>query len=171
MLNKWNKIYKGRDILVYGDAITYIKGMVFLDGYGDIEDWGCGTGYAGRFTSKSKYIGIDGSKHSSVDRQVDLTKYVSNIDCVFIRHVFGHNWDWRLILKNALGSFQKRMVIIVFVPMEHKDRLITMSKKDIPVLAISRIDFEEMLKGLKWRFEVVRTHTQFWLEQIYYITK
>src|SRR5262252_1987258 len=37
MVGAWN--YERLDKFLYGDDVTYQKGIAFLDGYGTIEDW------------------------------------------------------------------------------------------------------------------------------------
>src|SRR5262249_18621560 len=115
VIGKWD--YRGLAQFPYDDETTYKKAMAFLDGHGIIEDWGCGTAYAKRFVTKSIYIGIDGSKSSFTDRIVDLREYTSDADCILIRHVLEHNYDWKMILTNAVKSFKRRMVLIIFTPL------------------------------------------------------
>lgn len=114
MKNKWK--YEGLGQVKYGHLVTYTRPMEWLDEIGGtIEDWGCGCAYARRFAVKSKYLGIDGSKNEYADRcGVDLREYFSRPECILLRHVIDHNEDWRKVLKNAMESFQKRMVVIIF---------------------------------------------------------
>ena len=74
-----------------------------------IEDWGCGMGWFKQFV-KSKYIGLDGSKTPHSDKKVDLTKYKSSVDGIFMRHILEHNFEWEKILRNACQSFTKKFV-------------------------------------------------------------
>lgn len=115
---KWN--YDNvKNPFPYGEQTSYKLGMVFLDGFGDIEDWGCGTAFAKTFVTKSNYKGIDITPSAFMDKIVDLETYKSSTDCIFMRHVLEHNHNWKNILQNALNSFQKRMVLILFTPLEY----------------------------------------------------
>jgi hypothetical protein len=41
MIGKWD--YQDLEQFPYDDETTYKKGMAFIDGFGIVEDWGCGT--------------------------------------------------------------------------------------------------------------------------------
>ncbi len=168
MMGEWN--YPGLGQFPYDDETTYKKGMAFLDGHGIIEDWGCGTTYAKRFVKKSTYIGIDGSKSSFTDKVVDLRKYTSDIDCIFMRHVLEHNYDWRKVLSNAVSSFKKRMVLIIFTPFTNKTQQIA-TWSGIPDIAFRKKDLTKFFRQLKYTEESLKTDTQYNTEHIFYIEK
>ena len=154
----------------YGDEVTYRKGMAFLDGHGTIEDWGAGTGYARRFVGQSTYRAVDGSPSLGVDRVVDLRTYRSDADCIFMRHVLEHNPDWRHILGNALRSFRKRMVLVVFTPFATETQEIA-SWHGIPDLAFRKEDLVAHFDGLAWHEEAVDTNTEYLREHVFYLER
>jgi SAM-dependent methyltransferase len=153
-----------------GDDVTYRKGMAFLDGHGTIEDWGAGTGYARRFATRSTYRAVDGSPSLGVDRVVDLRRYRSDADCIFMRHVLEHNPEWRTILENALGSFRRRMVLVVFTPFADETHEIG-SWRGIPDLALRKADVVACFAGLDWREETVETNSEYLREHVFYLER
>lgn len=171
MLNKRNDIYANKPNTRYGDDTSYEKGIGFLDGHGLIVDWGCGPAHAKEFVKNSEYIGIDGSDNINADKKEDLRYYSAVTDCLFMRHVLEHNSDWRLILRNAINSFDKRMVLILFTPLSEKERLLYTDRRGIPVISLPWNEVEDHFLQFNWRCEVIRSHTQYHHEYIYYIKK
>jgi hypothetical protein len=165
----WN--YKNKPQFPYGAETSYRRGMAFLDGHGDIEDWGCGTAYAKRFVTKSRYVGIDGVKSRYSDKVADLRAYRSDVDCVFIRHVLEHNYEWRTILENAVGSFKRRMVLIIFTPFADKTRQIATWDSGIPDIGFRKEDLTEVFGHLRYTEEALVTETQYRGEHVFYIEK
>ena len=47
---------------------------------------------------------------------LDLADYISTPDGIFMHHVLEHDLRWRIILRNALTSFRRRMVLVVHTP-------------------------------------------------------
>lgn len=140
----------------YGDEPTYEKAAAWLDGCGPIvEDWGCGTAYARKFFTKSKYIGIDGSWSKFCDVQADLRIYRSSCDGIMLRHVLEHDYDWFLILENAVKFFKKRLAIAFFIPPEPFTKVHSVEENGVPNLVISREGIARALRGLAVREEVV----------------
>jgi polysaccharide pyruvyl transferase WcaK-like protein len=169
----WN--YDSFNKFCYGDDTSYKKGIAFLDGHGDIEDWGCGFAHAKTFVEKSRYIGIDGSAGKFADRIADLRKYTSEADCIFMRHVLEHNYDWRRILANAVASFKRRMVLIIFTPLAETTRQIATSRiltsSPVPDISFRREDLTTFFKQYKYAEESLVTNTQYKTEHIFYIEK
>jgi glycosyltransferase involved in cell wall biosynthesis len=165
---KYDKVEKFN----YGDDTTYKKGIAFLDGHGSIEDWGCGFAHARMFVTKSQYIGIDGSSQYA-DKIVDLSEYVSGADCIFMRHVLEHNADWRRILANAITSFKKRMVLVIFTPLSETTRQIATSTEltstPVPDISFRKEDLTDYFKHLTYTEESLVTDTQYGIEHVFYI--
>lgn len=113
MLGRWAPWYAGGQRRAYGPIDSYLEAEAWLSGL-SVEDWGCG--YA-RFKDfhKGGYRGVDGTP-GWADHVADLTTYRSSTDGLLLRHVLEHNHDWRSILTNALASFTKRLVLVVFTP-------------------------------------------------------
>jgi hypothetical protein len=172
MIGAWN--YGRLDKFNYGDDTTYRRGIAFLDGRGTIEDWGCGFAHARTFVTKSRYVGIDGSSHHA-DRIADLSAYTSEVDCIFMRHVLEHNVEWRRILANAIASFTKRMVLVIFTPLAETTRQIATSTVltsiPVPDIAFGKQDLTDYFKHLSYTEESLDTDTQYGREHIFYIEK
>ena len=172
MIDRWNIIYQRRqNVFKYGDDVTYKLGMDFLSDCKTVEDWGCGSTYSKKFCKSESYIGIDGSYNVNADKQADLATYESAPDGIFMRHVLEHNYDWRPIIANAMKSFKRKMALIIFTPFSERERLIYVNQRGIPIVSLPWDEFESYFKSLKWRCEVVKSHTQYHHEFIYYIEK
>jgi hypothetical protein len=173
VLGVWD--YQHFDKFNYGDDTSYKKGIAFLDGHGTIEDWGCGFAHAKTFVEKSSYIGIDGSAINFADKIADLRGYVSETDCIFMRHVLEHNYDWRRILANAVASFKKRMVLIIFTPLTETTRQIATSRiltsSPVPDISFRKGDLTDLFKHCQYTEEALATDTQYKTEHIFYIEK
>jgi SAM-dependent methyltransferase len=152
----------------YGETTTYKLGLAFLDGYGDIEDWGCGLAFAKSLVKKSNYKGIDGSWSKFADATVDLETYTSSVDCIFIRHVLEHNHNWKKILENAVKSFKKRMVIILFTPLSEGP---THTINGNPDYSFYLPDITDHLKDFKYNIEKIESKTQYAIEHIIYVER
>jgi SAM-dependent methyltransferase len=149
----------------YGDITSYKLGVIFLDGYGAIEDWGCGLAYAKKFVTKSKYVGIDITPSKFADKIIDLENYVSSVDCIFIRHLLEHNHNWKKILENAVSSFKKRMVIILFTPLSEK----THTLNDNPDYSFNLEEILGFIKNCNYKIEKIISKTQYGEEHLIYI--
>jgi glycosyltransferase involved in cell wall biosynthesis len=176
MTGRWQ--YDPGDRYPYGEDTSYQRGMQFLDRPGEvIEDWGCGTTYAKKFVTQGTYVGVDGSPSGSTDRVVDLRKYRSAPDGIFMRHVLEHNPYWREILTNALASFQKRMALILFTPFVDETRHLEDSWhledrwSGIPTIAFRKQDITELFQGLSYREEALTSDTEYGVEHIFYLEK
>ena len=113
MKNMWN--YKGLGQVKYGHPESYQRAAAFFDEVGGVlEDWGCGCCGAKEHIKVCQYIGIDGSKNEYADKQEDLRTYTSDCDCLLLRGVLDHNTEWEKILKNAIASFRKRALVMIF---------------------------------------------------------
>jgi hypothetical protein len=115
MLDRWEPWYASGHRACYGPSDTYQIAAEWLKGL-SIEDWGCGYAQFRDF-HHGHYRGVDGTQ-GWADVVADLTKYRPDPrpEGILIRHVLEHNPDWRLILANAVASFTKRMVLVVFTP-------------------------------------------------------
>ncbi|OHA87802.1 MAG: hypothetical protein A3A96_00550 [Candidatus Zambryskibacteria bacterium RIFCSPLOWO2_01_FULL_39_39] len=176
MLGKWDGWYKDAKTMGafrYGDTITYKLASDFLADTKEVEDWGCGTGGFKRFY-KGKYVGIDGSKNTFVDKVADLSSYRSDVESIMMRHVLEHNYDWQNVLARAVSSFRRKFCLIIFTPFQDETSEIAHNKKygvDVPDLAFRKEDIEKFFVGLKWRMETHKTKTSYGVEYIYYVEK
>lgn len=103
-----------------GGSESYKLAGEFLGGENLVEEWGCATTYGRQFIP-APYRGVDGAKSKFNDVTADLTQYKSDVPNALIRHVLEHNWEWRTILDNFLGSFTNRAVVILFIPLGDQD--------------------------------------------------
>ena len=170
MSDRWD--YSGEAVpFAYDEETSYRLGMAFLDGRGDtVEDWGAGTGFARRFALQSRYVGIDGSASDPAMVKADLQDYRSEADCIFIRHVLEHNWGWRAILANAVASFRKRLVVIVFTPLGESEQRLDLDQP-VPDLQLSRPELLGFFDGLTVREEQIRSVTQYGTETVFYVER
>ncbi len=176
MLGKWDGWYKGvksASSFRYGNTPTYQMAADFLADVPEVEDWGCGTGGFRRLY-KGKYVGLDGSANPFVDKVVDLRHYRSSVDGIVMRHVLEHNYDWRMVLANAVASFNKKLCVIIFTPFQDQTREIAHNKQhgvDVPDIAFARSDIERYFDGLKWRLEDVKSGAHYGSERVYFVEK
>lgn len=173
-LANWN--YGAAPQFPYGDETSYGKAIEFLDGPYIIEDWGCGVAWARKFVKRGRYFGIDGNWSLHCDLVADLRTYHSLADAILLRHVLEHNYDWRKILANALLSFQKKFVLILFTPFSEVTGLIQMSKvgggtEEVPDLSFRKQDLTDMIGPLPYTEESLQTATQYGVEHIFYISR
>jgi len=175
-LNKWNNWYSNvKQIEPYGVTASYQIGADYLSGCSVIEDWGCGKGwFRSVLPTNTSYIGLDGSHNKFVDRHVDLESYKSSPEGIFMRHVLEHNYGWENVLSNAVESFTKKMVLVLFTPWsEGETKQIGFTDSvGVPDLSFSKKDIEKHLLGLKYRFiELTSPQTFYGIEHIYLIEK
>lgn len=112
MIGKWD--YSKADQMCYSDETSYLKAREFLGD--EVEDWGCGTGWASQYFKN--YRGIDGSSSKNIPEEniVDLSNYVSSVDNILIRLVLECCGDWRKVLENAIQSFSNKLCIVISTP-------------------------------------------------------
>ena len=184
MSDKWNDWYKNLTLndmgsFVYGDTETYKMGYLFLKDCDKVEDWGCGAGGFKRFFVNgdlNKYTGIDGSKTPFADVITDLTKYMSNVDGIFMRHVLEHNYDWKLILGNACKSFNKKMCLILFTHFSDETKEIAHNLKhgvDVPDLSFNKNELTGIFEdhGVKYILMSIQSNTGYGIEHVFYLEK
>ena len=173
-LNKWNRWYRGlEEPESYGDTASYQMGANFLANCESIQDWGCGKGWFRRFVEPHAYIGIDGSQTPFADVQVDLTEYRSKPEGIFMRHVLEHDYGWGAILNNAIESFQKRMVLVIFTPFspEGTDQIAFADDPGVPDISFKMSDLTDCFDGLAWSMKVIESATQYGQETLFFLEK
>ena len=170
MKAKWDQFYKGvEDMRPYGDSTTYALGADFLKGL-SVEDWGCGLGWFSRF-HEGPYIGVDGSCSKFATVSADLTEYTSKTDGLFMRHILEHNHEWKKVLENALTSFQKRMVLVMFTPFSSETHVIQESVPGIPDISFDPADLTDLFEPLIVREDSLPTETQYGSEHIFFLER
>jgi len=148
MLDRWAPWYQGEPDVIrnYGPAESYTLAARFLSGLA-VEDWGCGQG-AFRQYHDGPYVGVDGTlAQGGCDVQADLTEYRSQTEGLLMRHVLEHNHEWERVLANAVLSYTRRMVIVLFMPTDHVTRVV---HEDVAGLGVPDIAFrlEDVLQPI-----------------------
>ncbi len=181
-LGLWDKTYQGdHPRMVYHDASTAkIAGQFLREKYIlSVEDWGCGFGGFQKYIgAHQSYRGIDGSHSQYASKVVDLVEYTSSVDAIHMRHVLEHNPDWESILKNAIASFQKRMILTLFTPFQTKTRVLqryeNFNNTGVEMIDIGfcKEDLTAIFSTVKWTLlENIHTQTQYKVEHIYFLEK
>lgn len=168
----------------YGDDITYKLGAEFLADCPQVEDWGCGRGWARQFFRQDQYrgidMGVDGQPADNpfADTVTNLSMFYTVTDGIFMRHVLEHNYDWERILTNARESAMQKIFIAVFTPMSEGDTVELWNHGTrvpgliVPTLSLSRTKLMGSFKGCKKvESTTVNTATHFGYETIFYITR
>lgn len=177
MLNRWNNEYKnsltqyGRRS--YGAKKVYELAAAFLDGHGDVEDWGGGLAYFKRYIKKSNYICIDGTMSKYCDKHIDLEEYRTKTDCILLRSVIEHNYNWKQVLSNAIDSFGKRMVLVIYTPFVDEENIISVDPQGRPIISLVKKEIEEVFRPdvLIVKEDLVERSQPFSREHIYFLEK
>jgi hypothetical protein len=170
LVGKWDAWYAnlGETPQPYGSSDTYKLGAEWLAGCDLIEDWGCGKGFLRTLVPKDRYRGIDGTDSRFCDDVVDLTEYTSSVQGVFMRHVLEHNREWAKVLDNAVASFTKRMVLILFTPAVAETHEIGhVDEIGVPDIAFAEADLVEHFGDAMWTVEERPTQTYYGAERIF----
>jgi hypothetical protein len=175
-LNKWSNWYSNiKNLEAYGNTRSYKIGADYLSDCSKVEDWGCGKGWLRTLMPNNiEYVGLDGTHNKFVDKHVDLEEYKSSVDGVFMRHVLEHNYGWEKVLSNALKSFTKKMVLIIFTPWSNSDtkQIGFTDSVGVPDLSFSKKEIEKHFSHLHFEYlELKSPETFYGLEYVYLINK
>ena len=177
-IDRWNYLYAGVSKeptrTFSSDDITYCKGYEWLKDCNPIEDWGCGFGYFNSLCQPGQCIQLDASNTPHADAFVDLCVYKSHVPGIFMRHVLEHNEGWRIILRNALDSFQKRMVLVLFTPFSERtyDTEPWESGPQHRCYSFAKSDILDAIAPIQYILdEGIITLTQFGSEHVFYLWK
>ena len=181
-MNKWNDHYKNLDPTEPGPFDLYTDsfklGAEWLSGCKEVEDWGCGKGAFADIATKLKVTSLDGSKTPFADKIVDLAKYKSSVDGIFMRSVAEHNFQWEEILTNLAESFKKKAFVQFYTPMNNETNealLIQFSPgfKDIPELSIPSKVWENILlkNKIKWKKKKFSSTLAYGEETCYFLSR
>jgi hypothetical protein len=161
----------------FGCDTTYKRGAAYLAGVGLVEDWACGTAYFKRLLPEGSYRGIDPSPSLGADVVADLASYTSAADGILLHHVLEHDLRWRRILHNALGSFRRRLVLVVSTPFarateEHHQVRGPGTGVFLPQIRFSRRDLLHEFGRIACRLEEnIPTQSPFGREHVFYLCK
>lgn len=159
---------------IFGEH-AYQPGLAWLlETCETIEDWGCGMAWARRYVPEGRYTGVDGSPAAEpfADVICDLRDRETSVDGIFIRHVLEHNSDWGVILKNAMGSFRKRLVVAGFTPWSGRETYPLDPKGALLDLSFRQEDITDMFEGCDWRLEEADVPgSQYGVSHVFYVEK
>ncbi len=185
--NLWNEFWKNRDpkkeyvnskesnITMELSSKIFSKYNVTL-----IEDWGCGNCIFKEYLNNNiKYIGVDGSETGYQNKIEDLTKYVTEADGIYLRHVLEHNDDYKKIFKNALESFNKVFILVLFTPFTSNNEIDVLTScnlkgKIIPDIAFNKKHIIDIIEQNNCSYELlenIKSNTAYKYEQIFVIKK
>lgn len=116
VLGKWSG-WKDTEPIQLGSLKSYQDMVTWLDGYGDIADWGGGTGFAQYFVKQSRYCVLDGSISKLSHVLIDLAHCDVSSECIMLRHVLEHNYNWQAILRNVVKNFTRRAAVAISTPL------------------------------------------------------
>lgn len=152
-VGKWDEHYANlTKSEPYGDVTTYVEAAEWMSNCRRIEDWGCGKGYFRQVLAELdpdiEYLGVDGSASPFADVVTDLTTYTSTSEGILLRHVLEHDYDWRKILDNAIASFTKKLIIVLFTPTVPETKVLKTEPDygDVPVISFRLGDVLEPIK-------------------------
>lgn len=173
-VGKWDGWYRSLDSpWPYGDTESYRIGAEYLADCDVVEDWGCGAGWFTRFRTHG-YVGVDGSQSPFATRVVDLEEYTSSADGIFMRHVLEHNYQWSRILRNAVSSFRKRLVLAIFTPWSDREtrQIAFVDRVGVPDISFRKGDIEEILGDVHWELiELISPKTLYGQEHVFLVSR
>lgn len=139
----------------FGSDSSYQSAAEFLDSLDLVEDWGSGSGYSRRFFSRARLVLVDSCRSKWADVVEDIASRQSYPDGILLRHVLEYQYNWEAILKNAVASFTRRMVIVISTPFGVETTQQTYDKThNVPVLSFAYCDVVRHFLGI-WRAELV----------------
>lgn len=154
---------------------TMQVGAEWLAGCTLVEDWGCGWGGLREFVPSARYRGVDGTQSGFADEVVDLETYRSDVDGLFMRAVLEHNRGWATVLDNAVASFRKRMVLILFTPMADVTGEIGPDNRargvDVPNISFRHEDLTARFAGCSHTFADHGAVSFYGTERVYLLEK
>lgn len=102
----------------YGTDDTYMLASEWLYDCPTVADWGGANGYCCQyFPLTCRYHVVDGTYQDFNPTIVaDLRKYCGKSAGILLRHVVDNTLHWQEVLRNAVASFEHRMVVVTFTP-------------------------------------------------------
>jgi hypothetical protein len=164
-VGKWDVAYADAtvDPQPYGASRSYELGAAALADCITVEDWGCGLGWFKQFHIGC--IGVDGSDSPHADVVDDLATRRSSVEGIFMRHVLEHNYQWQTVLDNALASFTRRMVLVIFTPWTKQvphHELRFEADYGVPTLALNRRTLVDRFGNLEWSQQTIASPETFY---------
>ena len=142
--NYWSKTTA--DLCTMGNPAIMQEAARFLNvpDIVTVEDWGCGIGQFKPYLARhQQWIGVDGCGTSGAIKIEALDSYRSDADGLYMRGVLEHNPEtWEAILRNALASFTRRAVIVLWLPLVEEPEV--NARNYFPLNRIGREDFNRV---------------------------
>jgi hypothetical protein len=157
----------------YGDSESYRIGAEYLADCEVVEDWGCGAGWFSKFRTHG-YVGVDGSRSPFATRIADLEEYTSSADGIFMRHVLEHNYRWSEVLRNAVRSFRRKLVLAIFTPWSDGEtrEIAFVDRVGVPNISFRKDDIVEHLRGLRFELlEISSPETLYGQEHVFLVSR
>ncbi len=180
----WNNFWSGRDpekeyVDCKDNNVTMLlsKEIFEKNKVNLIEDWGCGNCVFKEYVKNINYVGIDGSDTGYQNKIEDLTKYKTKVEGIYIRHVLEHNYDYKKILENALQSFEKILLLVLFTPFTSKEETNILSTcylqgNNIPDIAFNKTHLINIINQNNCSYELIekiKSKTSYGYENIFII--
>lgn len=176
MRGKWDQWYADAPAepeARYFDTVTFKLGAEWLEDCDLVEDWGCGLGWFKTYVGEDRYRGIDGSKSPNCTKVADLRLYKSTVEGIFMRGALEHNLEWEKVLKNFVGSFTKRAVLVLFTPMSLSEtyQIDWIEELGVPDMSFNHDELMTYFDGIWFKFEDHASESAYGIERIYYLEK
>jgi len=184
-LGLWDKFWNGRNpkkerTTQQSNNVTMSmsRDIFQKNNISSIEDWGCGNCVFKEYLSDSiEYLGIDGSNTGYQDKIEDLTEYTSSVEGVYIRHLLEHNHGYKNILENALRSFGKVLILVLFTPFTAEKNIKILGTCElrgytIPDIAFNKEHIIDIIERNGCSYELienVRSKTSYGAENLFII--
>lgn len=154
---------------VYGTGDTYRLAAEWLKDCPEVADWGAASCHFHRYLPTTcKYIPVDGTLQCPLDvGQVvaDLATYRTPTDGILLRHVLDMTDRWADVLRNAVASARRRLVVVTFTPDAEQTHLHKM-KSGWPVWHFNPNDLRDIMGARLVREHAVQTTHP---ERVYYV--
>lgn len=91
-----------------------------------------------------------------------------------MRHVLEHNYGWQNVLSNAVDSFTKKMVLVLFTPWSSGEtkQIGFTDSVGVPDLSFAKSNIEKYFDKLNFKYlELVSPETFYGIEYVYLMEK
>lgn len=135
----------------YGAVESYIVAARWLSVCATVADWGAGGAYFRSFLPETvRYLAIDGTRQLGTDIVADLATYQEPSEGISLRHVVDNTPNWRSVLRKAIASFTRRLVVVTYTPDVNTTRIDRM-ESGWPVWYFNPSDLREEMGILRVR--------------------
>lgn len=101
----------------YGAVESYQIAAAWLSVCAEVADWGAGGRFfQGFLPADVRYRAVDGTLQIRTDALADLATFQEPSEGILLRHVVDNTPAWRSVLRNAIASFTRRLVVVTYTP-------------------------------------------------------